>query len=94
MKHHIIVKWNTSVPDKAAWMEKAREAFTDAMNLPGVTKCEFIPSNSDRDNRYDLMIRMELTPEGLKAWDASDAHKAWKENYSQYIEKKAIFDCD
>lgn len=94
MKHHIIVKWNDLVTDHEAMAQRAAEAFSASTDIPGVTSCELIPSCSDRANRYDLMIRMELTPEGLENYDRSPMHKAWKEQFTQFMAAKAIFDCD
>ena len=94
MKHHILVKWNDSVGDRLAMIPRVEEAFRDAVNIPGVSGCEVIPSCSDRPNRYDVMIRMELTPEGLLNYDASSMHKVWKEQFTVYMASKAIFDCD
>ena len=94
MLHHILVKWNDQAADKAEMAARAAEAFADATAIPGVTRCDIIPSCSTRANRYDLMIRMEMTPEALELYDVSPMHKAWKENFTKYMEKKAIFDCE
>ena len=94
MLHHILVKWNVQAASKAEMATRAAEAFADATAIPGVTRYDIIPSCSDRENRYDLMIRMEMTPEALSLYDASPMHKAWKENFTKYMEKKAIFDCE
>ena len=40
------------------------------------------------------MIKMDMTPEGLEAYDASEAHAEWKRVYGDKIETKAIFDCE
>lgn len=93
MLHHIIVKWNDQVTDKPKMTVLAAEAFADATQIPGVSRCEIIPSCSGRANRYDLMIRLTMTPEGLEAYDVSDMHKAWKTNFSGFMESKCIFDC-
>ena len=45
-------------------------------------------------NRYDLMIKMELSPRALNEFDNSDIHKEWKEKFGKYIMSKTIFDCD
>lgn len=94
MLHHIIVKWNEKVADKEEYALKAEEAFAGSTKIPGVSAVEVIRSNSERANRYDLMIRMTMTPEGLANYDVSDMHKAWKENYGPFIGSKAIFDCE
>lgn len=51
-------------------------------------------SISNRDNRYSIMIEMNLSHEGLEAFDASEVHKEWKDTYGDRLESKAIFDCD
>lgn len=94
MLHHILVKWNEEADSREVMLKKAAEAFAGATGIPGVSACELVPSCSDRANRYDLMIRMEMTPEGLEAYDASPMHKAWKDNFSRFMAAKAIFDCD
>ena len=93
MKHFIIVKfikdynWKENIKD----IEKI---FKETLNIDGVYNVNIKQSNSDRSNRYDLMIEMKLSKEGLLKYDASDPHKNWKDTYGQYIENKAIFDCD
>ena len=94
MLHHILVKWNDQVTDKKETNRLAAEAFAGATTIPGVSACELIPSCSDRSNRYDLMIRLTMTWEGLQAYDVSDMHAAWKKNFSHLMESKCIFDCE
>ena len=45
-----------------------------------------------RDNRYDLMIVVEMEKAALPNWDASRIHHQWKEQFGGLLEKKAIFD--
>lgn len=40
------------------------------------------------------MIEIILTNEGLKNYDISEPHHEWKDTYGEYIESKAIFDCE
>lgn len=94
MKHHIIVKWNENAAGKAEMAERAAKAFAGAEMIEGVTACELIRSCSERPNRYDLMIRMEVSAEGLKNWDDSEIHAAWKRDFGPFIASKAIFDCE
>ena len=94
MLHHILVKWNETVADKPAMAERAEEAFRGARAIPGISGCEVIRSNSDRANRYDLMIEMDMDIKALPAYDASETHRSWKRDYAAYIETKAIFDCE
>ena len=44
------------------------------------------------ENRYDLMIEIDMEPEALDAYDRSVWHHQWKEQYGSLLEKKAIFD--
>lgn len=93
MKHYIIVKFKENV-DWGAMLPAIKELFQQALFLDGVNRVEVHPSNSNRPNRHDLMIEMQLTPEGLAIYDASQMHQDWKAQYGQYIEQKTIFDCE
>lgn len=94
MKHHIIVKWNDSVADKGAIVKPVRELFSRSAEIGGVHGAEIYENCIARDNRYDIMIVIDMDRDALPAWDASDVHKTWKESYGAMIEKKAIFDCE
>ncbi len=93
MKHHIIVKF-TEGTDTAALVEPVRSIFEETLSIPGIHGVELKLSNSDRANRYDLMIVIDMDKEALPAYDASEPHHRWKEEYNDRIAKKAIFDCD
>ena len=93
MKHHIIVKWNEGV-DKRAIADPVRELFSSCTEIEGVHGAEIIENCIERDNRYDLMIVVDMDKDALPAWDGSDVHKAWKSGYGEMIAKKAIFDCE
>ena len=45
-----------------------------------------------RDNRYDLMIVVEMARDALGAWDASEIHHQWKAQFGGMLASKAIFD--
>lgn len=94
MLHHILVKWNDQVTDKAAIIPQIQAVYSDACDIPGVHAVYFKPNVIDRPNRYDLLIQLDLDQEALPTWDASDIHKRWKDEFGALIEKKAIFDCD
>ena len=94
MYHHILVKWNADVTDKREMAEKAAAAFADATKIAGIRECRLFPNCVDRENRYDLMIRLAMTKEALPAYDESEMHKAWKRDFGAFIDKKAIFDCE
>ena len=94
MKHCILVKYNETVTAelKQNLPAEVQTLFDQLLNLEGISKVEVIRNVIDRSNRYDLLIRIEMTPETLPAYDESEPHKLWKKNYAQYLEKKAIFD--
>ena len=93
MKHYIIVKF-TEGTDFKALAEPVREIFAETLAIPGIHGVEVKTSNSNRANRYDLMIILDMEKESLPAYDVSEPHLRWKSEYSSITEKKAIFDCD
>lgn len=48
----------------------------------------------DLPNRYDLMIKMDLSKNALREFDDGEIHKEWKEKFRKYITSKTIFDCE
>lgn len=93
MVHYIIVKFR----NEFNYLENINEItdlFNEALKIDGVSKINIYISNSKLSNRYDLMIKMELTLEGLNKFDNSWIHSEWKHKYGKYIENKIIFDCE
>lgn len=80
MKHYIIVKFNENV-DKEKIINPIKELFQKAMNINEIVKVDIYESNMDLPNRYDLMIKMELSKTAL-------------EKFGKYIMSKTIFDCE
>ena len=68
--------------------------FEETLEIPGIQALNIRTSNSDIENRYDLMIRIDMDKEALPAYAASEPHLRWKKEYGSRIAKKAIFDCD
>ena len=93
MNHYIIVKFNSNY-DYLKEINNITSLFNESLKISGVDKVNIYVSNSELSNRYDLMIKMELTSDGLVEFDNSWIHKKWKEDYGKYIENKTIFDCD
>lgn len=93
MKHYIIVKFVPGT-DVKGLADPVREIFEETLSIPGIHNISIRTSNSDRANRYDLMIIMDMDKEALPAYDISEPHLRWKKDYGDYIEKKAVFDCD
>lgn len=93
MKHHIVVKF---VPGTNfyALAPEVRGIFEKTLSIPGIRGVDVRLSNSDRPNRYDMMIVMDMEKEALPAYDVSEPHLRWKRDYGPMVEKKAIFDCD
>ena len=63
-----------------------------AADIPGVHGAEVIPNCVDRDNRYDVLIRLDMDREALPLYDVSAMHHRWKDEFTPLLEKKAIFD--
>lgn len=93
MKHYIIVKFAEGT-DGRALEGPVRSIFEKTLAIPGVHGVELRLSNSDRPNRYDMMIVMDMDKEALPAYDMSEPHLRWKTEYGPFIAAKAIFDCD
>jgi hypothetical protein len=93
MKHFIIVKFCKGTDIKAL-EHPVRSIFEETLSIEGIHGIDIRLSNSDRDNRYDMMIVMDMDKEALPAYDVSEPHLRWKSEYGDLIEKKAIFDCD
>ncbi|MCR5041965.1 MAG: hypothetical protein K6C36_07720 [Clostridia bacterium] len=93
MKHHIIVKFKEGT-DVGSLVAPVRAIFEETLAIQGVHGVELKVSNSDRPNRFDLMIIIDMDREALAAYDVSGPHLRWKSEYGSLIDRKAIFDCD
>ena len=78
----------------AALLEAVRALFAEATAVPGVGEVQVIPNVIPRPNRYDLMIVLTLSREGLAAFDASPVHARWKAEFGALIAQKTIFVCE
>ena len=94
MKHYIIVKFRKDAPSLDQMMDEIDSIFKGVLEVPGVSGYNLVRNCIDRSNRYDLMIIIEMKKESLESYDDCHSHHQWKENFSQYIESKAIFDCE
>lgn len=93
MKHYIIVKFREGT-DFRVLEDPVRRIFEETLAILGIHDVKLCLSNSDRKNRYDLMIIMDMDKEALPAYDVSEPHLRWKSEYGELIAQKAIFDCD
>ena len=92
MLHYILVKWNPDVEKQSA-AQAVRALYAKAAEIAGVHRAEIRENITPRNNRYDLMIILEMDDEALSGWDHSQLHRQWKQKYGAHIEKKCIFDC-
>lgn len=86
MKHCIIAKFGDMVADKKETLAQVKALFAAAVPIEGVTGIVIHENCVARDNRYDLMIVVEM------ARDASEIHHQWKAQFGGMLASKAIFD--
>lgn len=94
MKHDILVKYKPEITKerKAELIPEIRELFEHTTEIPGIRGVRVMPNVVDRENRFDLLIEIDMDREALDAYDSCVWHHEWKERYGVYLEKKAIFD--
>ncbi len=94
MKHCILAKFKKeiSAEEKEAMLPEIRALFDNTLALAGVHEVVLRKNCTPRDNRYDLMIELDMEPEALSAYDSCPWHKQWKAEYCPLLEAKAIFD--
>ena len=89
MKHCILAKFTPEAKaQRAALLPRIREIFSAAADIPGVHGAEVIPNCVDRDNRYDVLIRLDMDREALPLYDVSAMHHRWKDEFTPLLEKK------
>lgn len=91
MKHYIISKFRPGTPWRE-YLPEIREIFGRTLQIEGVHGVDVLPSCSDRPNRFDLMICMDMDAAALTLYDASEPHHTWKEKFGSMLEGKTIFD--
>ena len=93
MKHHIILKLKkTDNPEEI--IEGIKNLYNETLKIDGVKKVDIYTTNSKLRNRFDLMIKMDLSKEALKEYENSKIHNEIKEKYDSAISKKTVFDCN
>ena len=93
MKHYIICKFKDK-NDLETLLPEITELYKRTLEIEGVEDVKVHKSNSERENRFHIMIEMTLTPEGLEKYDVSEVHHTWKKMYGDRLEGKTIFDCE
>lgn len=96
MKHNIIVKFKPEVTKEMqeGMYKDIYELFNHTKEIDGIHEIKLIPNCIDRDNRYHLIIEMDMEKEALPVYDKCEWHVLWKEKYGDLLEKKAIIDYD
>lgn len=92
MKHCILVKFGPQVGDWRALLPRIRALFGAAAEIPGVKGAQVFPCCVERENRWHVLIRLDVEPDALAAYDVSAMHHRWKEEFGPLLEQKAIFD--
>ena len=94
MKHNILIKYKPEITkeQKSALMPEIKALFDHTTEIPGIRGVTLYPNIVERENRYDLLIQIDMDPDALDAYDHSVWHRQWKEQYGGLLEKKAIFD--
>ena len=92
MRHLILVKLAKDAPEAAQLAREIEPLFLRALEIDGVRQVRVSPACITAPNRSDVLIEMELTPEGLRRFDASDIHAEWKRRYAHWLESKTVFD--
>ena len=92
MRHCILAKFRSDAGDWHAYLPRIREIFGAAEEIPGVRGAAVYPCCVNRENRYHVLIELEMEPSALPAYDESAMHHRWKDEFGPLLEKKAIFD--
>ena len=91
MKHLIIAKFKKDF-DYEDRITDIKSIFEELLNIDGIHNVNVYPKCIFRENRYDLMIEIEMEKEVLPTYDSSAPHKKWIQNYAEHVELKTIFD--
>ena len=94
MKHDILIKYKPEITKerKAELIPEIAELFGRTTEIPGIHGVQLYPNIVERENRYDLMIEIDMDREALEAYDSSVWHRQWKGQYGCLLANKAIFD--
>ena len=80
--------------DKERLNEEIKNLYNETLKINGVKRVDVYTTNSKLRNKFDLMIKMDLTKEALKEYQTSDIHNQIKERFDKKKKKKTIFDCN
>jgi hypothetical protein len=95
MQHHVIVKFNETVKDKVAMADEIGNLYKGMVGtVEGIHKITYHKNCIDMDNRYDLMVIVDMEKDALEAYSNSPIHDKWLRDYPKYLESKVIMDYD
>ena len=94
MKHCVLAKFAAEVTkaERQAMVPVVKDLFEHTTEIDGIHSVTLRTNCIDRENRFDIMIVIDMEPEALPAYDECSWHKQWKADYSKYLQAKAIFD--
>ena len=93
MKHCILAKYRPEAyPRRTELLPRIREIFAPLTALDGIRSVAVYPNCVGRDNRYDVLIVVDMVPGALPLYDDSAPHRLWKEEFGPLLAQKAIFD--
>lgn len=81
-----------SIPAGRSCCPVSGRSSPPAAELPGVHRITVYPNCVARENRYDVLIVLDMASEALPVYDASAPHRLWKEEFGPLLAQKAIFD--
>ncbi len=94
MKHCILVKFIPEISKKIenSFIEQIAEIFDGTKEIDGVHYVNIYKCCTNKDNRADIMIEIDMDKKALDEYDKSDSHLIWKREYERFIDEKTIFD--
>ncbi len=94
MKHDILIKYKPEITKerKAELIPDIQALFDHTTEIHGIHAVKLYPNVVERENRFDLLIEIDMERDALEAYDQSLWHRQWKEQYAHLLERKAIFD--
>ena len=94
MKHDILIKYKPEITKerKAELIPEIKALFEHTTEISGIHGVTLYPNVVERENRYDLLIEIDMERDALEAYDCSVWHRQWKDQYGDLLAKKAIFD--
>ena len=91
MKHYIISKFRPGTPWRE-YLPEIEAIFARTLTIEGVHGVDIFPSCSERPNRFDLMICMDMDAAALPLYDASEPLLNLKLSYRTSLEAQTTLE--